>query len=103
MQITFEMNVEELDEQFIQIVKALPKDHRIKITVEPLSNELDLDETAFLESNPRTKRELLEAMNDVEAGKTIHVSLDALEELAQKLEKGEKVDMSKYRPKKSVA
>jgi hypothetical protein len=99
MQITFEMNTRELDERFIQIVKALPKDHRIKITVELLSNELESDETAFIESDPKLAESVKLSIEQIKKGDVVSLSPDAFDALAEKLERGETIDVKSYRKK----
>jgi hypothetical protein len=96
MQTTFELNAEELDEQFINGLKELFKDRRLKITV-----EAEPDETSYLTSNPETRTRLMAAIERVDNGEVLSFTDAEFDEVSKDLEAGKKIDVERFRLKKS--
>ncbi|MDR3553886.1 MAG: hypothetical protein P4L55_03945 [Syntrophobacteraceae bacterium] len=65
MHTTYRLNANELDEKFIQSLKALFKDKDIEIMVS------ELDELAYLLRTEANKERLLKAMANVEKGENL--------------------------------
>jgi len=65
MQTTYRLNANELDEKFIQSLKALFKDKDIEIMVS------EVDETAYLLRSQANKERLLKAIENVERGENL--------------------------------
>lgn len=67
MNAIFRLDEEELDESFLQGLKQTFAKKRLEIVVR------EEDETEYLLSSPANRRELLEALADLEAGKNVVV------------------------------
>lgn len=67
MQTTYQIEADELDEKFVESVKALFKHKKIEITVN------ELDESDYLLSSPANREHLLESVDDVEAERNLVV------------------------------
>lgn len=67
MQTTYQIEADELDEKFVDSVKALFKHKKIEITV------VELDETEYLLRNSANRENLLEAIDDIESGRNLVV------------------------------
>ena len=65
MNTTYRMNANELDEKFIQSLKALFKDKDIEIMVS------EVDGTAYLLRSEANKERLLKAIENVEKGENL--------------------------------
>jgi len=65
MQTTYRLNANELDEKFIQSLKALFKDKDLEIMVS------EVDETAYLLRSQANKERLLKAIENVERGENL--------------------------------
>ncbi|MBF0541593.1 MAG: hypothetical protein HQK91_09115 [Nitrospirae bacterium] len=59
MYSTYRINVNELNDKFIEALKIIFKDKEIEITVQ------DVDETAYLLKSENNKKRLLEAISNV--------------------------------------
>ena len=74
MQTSYRLNAKDLDEHFLESLKALFQDREIEILV------YDVDETAYLSQSETNRQHLLAAIRNVEQGKNlIEVSLEGLE------------------------
>lgn len=67
MQTTYQIEADELDEKFVDSVKALFKHKKIEITV------VELDETEYLLRSSANRENLLEAIDDIESGRNLIV------------------------------
>ncbi len=67
MQTTYQIEADELDEKFVESVKALFKHKKIEITVN------ELDETDYLLGSSANREHLLESVDDVEAERNLVV------------------------------
>jgi hypothetical protein len=67
MQTTYQIEADELDQSFVDSVKALFKHKKIEITV------AELDETEHLLRSTANRDHLLDAVEDVEAGRDLVV------------------------------
>jgi antitoxin YefM len=65
MNTTYRLNANELDEKFLQSLKALFKDKDIEIIVS------EVDETAYLLRSEANKERLLKAVESVEKGENL--------------------------------
>jgi len=65
MHTTYRLNANELDEKFIQSLKALFKDKDIEIMVS------EVDETGYLLRSEANKERLLRAIENVEKGENL--------------------------------
>jgi antitoxin YefM len=65
MHTTYRLNANELDEKFIESLKALFKDRDIEIIVN------EVDETAYLLRSEANKERLLKALENVEKGENL--------------------------------
>ena len=84
---TFEVKPNELDDSFLALLQSIMKGRSSKIIVEPLvsDEELEMDETEFLLSNPANKAMLLKAIKQVENGNLIEVSWDEHQKMYEDL------------------
>lgn len=74
MHTTYRLNTNELDEKFIQSLKALFKDKDIEIMVS------EVDETAYLLRSEANRERLLKAIENVHKGENlIEVKMDDLQ------------------------
>ena len=65
MHTTYRLNVNELDEKFIQSLKTLFKDKEIEILVS------EVDETAYLLRSEANSERLLRAIENIEKGENL--------------------------------
>lgn len=65
MYTTYRLNVNELDEKFIQSLKTLFKDKEIEILVS------EVDETAYLLRSKANRERLLRAIENIEKGENL--------------------------------
>lgn len=65
MHTTYRLNVNELDEKFIQSLKTLFKDKEIEILVS------EVDETAYLLRSKANRERLLRAIENIEKGENL--------------------------------
>ncbi len=65
MYTTYRLNVNELDEKFIQSLKTLFKDKEIEILVS------EVDETAYLLRSEANRERLLRAIENIEKGENL--------------------------------
>ncbi len=86
---TFEVKPNELDDDFLALLQSIMKGRSSKIIVKPLAfeneDELEMDETEFLLSNPTNKAMLLKAIKQVENGNVIEVSWDEHQKMYEDL------------------
>ncbi len=70
----YRLNVNELNEQFIEALQTLFKDREVEITVP------EVDETAYLLRSEPNRRRLLHAIKNIDNGKNlVEVPLDMLQ------------------------
>ena len=70
----YRLNVNELNEQFIEALQALFKDREVEITV------TEVDETDYLLRSEPNRRRLLQAIKNIDSGKDmVEVPLDMLQ------------------------
>lgn len=74
MYTLYRLNSDDLDEAFVQSLRALFKGKTIEIAVSEAEDGGD-DETAYLLREPANRRRLMEAIENVDAGKTQDVEL----------------------------
>lgn len=74
MVTTYQLSARELDESFLESLKALYKDRTITITVRD-EDDVNMDETEHLLSNKANREFLLEAVRYIENGGEL-VSVD---------------------------
>jgi antitoxin YefM len=67
MQTVYQVNADDLNEDFLEGLKTTFRHKEIEIVV------YERDETAYLLSSPENRRRLLEAIADVEQGRNIVV------------------------------
>jgi antitoxin YefM len=60
MQSVYRLNANELDDRFLESLKALWGDREIEIVIS------EADETAYLMCNPANRQRLFKAVNDIE-------------------------------------
>jgi antitoxin YefM len=78
MYTTYKLKANDLNDDFLQSVKALFHDKVVEISICD-SNEAEEDETAYLLKNPANKQHLLNAISNVENGSAlIEISLPDL-------------------------
>ena len=67
MHTTYQLHSSELDEKFLEAVKSLFADKNIKIVI------TELDDTAYLSASDANHQHLMQAIQDIEAGKNLQV------------------------------
>jgi antitoxin YefM len=78
MQSVYRLNANDLDDHFVESLKALWQDREIEITISEITAS-EVDETAYLMGNPANRERLLKAVADVEQRKSlIEVQLEEL-------------------------
>lgn len=75
MHTTYQLHSSELDEKFVEAIKHLFADKYIKIDI------TELDNTAYLSSSEANHQHLMQAIQDIEAGRNLR-AVD-IEEFAQ--------------------
>ena len=74
MVTVYRLNVNELNEQFIEALQALFKDREVEITV------TEVDETEYLLRSEPNREQLLQAIKNIDNGKDlVEVPLDKLQ------------------------
>ena len=68
MNATFNLNANELDENFLESIKKLFKNKKISINIEIAEIE---DETTYLLSNEKNAKRVLNAINNIEQKKNL--------------------------------
>lgn len=81
MQVTYELNPNEVTPLLLESLRALFPNRRVRIVVEEVDSA---DETTYLLKSPANREALRAALDEVATGKTLRVA--SLEELAQTLE-----------------
>lgn len=74
MTATFELSVDEWNEEFFLQVKTLFKSGEIRGSVEPE----EMDTTEYLLSNPANREHLMRAIENVRRGNVVEVDVDEL-------------------------
>lgn len=74
MTATFELSVDEWNEEFFLQVKTLFKSGKIRGSVEPE----EMDTTEYLLSNPANREHLMRAIENVRRGNVVEVDVDEL-------------------------
>ncbi len=77
MYALYQVNTDELNNQFLASIKAQFPHQTIEIAISEIS-QIQQDETAYLLGNPTNKEHLLKAITQVENQQWIDVDLDAL-------------------------
>lgn len=73
MQTTYRLNANELNDQFLDALKALFKDKEIEIVVS------EVDETTYLLQSETNRKRLMESLENIESGKNlVEISPDML-------------------------
>lgn len=78
MHTLYRLNADELDEPFLESLRALFKGKDIEISICEAPDE-GRDETAYLLGTPANRRRLLEAIDNVARGRTIPCEVDRLQ------------------------
>lgn len=73
MTTTFQLEANELNDEFFNRLKAMFKDRKLAITV-----KTKMDETEYLLSTEANRKNLMESIAQADAGKTIRVDLDKM-------------------------
>lgn len=71
MQAVFHIYPEELDSQFLTLLKELSKNKKLTITVPENLDDDEHDETAYLMSSPANRDRLMRAIASVNSGKNL--------------------------------
>ena len=78
MYANYRMNVNELDERFLETLRTMFHDREIEISVSEAVDNGE-DETAYLLRSPANREHLLKALDDVNRGRNlVAVDLDKL-------------------------
>jgi len=75
MYTTYRLNTDELDDDFLDSLKALFKGKTIEIAVCEAENEAQ-DETAYLLRSPANRKRLMEAIENVRQGHIVPCDFD---------------------------
>ncbi len=75
MTTTFRLNEKELSEEIVKAIRSAFKNKEIEITVSDI-----IDETEYLFSSEANKKHLQKAMDDIESGRGITLTLNELQE-----------------------
>ncbi|GIK59113.1 MAG: hypothetical protein HND39_04675 [Ignavibacteriota bacterium] len=75
MNTIFQINSDDLDNRFIESIKALFKNKKLIISVTE-----DIDETAYLLQSEKNAKRLFEALEDIKRNKNL-VSIKSIEDL----------------------
>jgi hypothetical protein len=67
MEVTYRLKPNEINEDFLKMLKETFWDKKIAVTVEEIE-----DETEYLLSNEVNRKRLLDAAEDVKNGRTVH-------------------------------
>lgn len=70
MYANYRMNVNELDDRFLETLRTMFRDREIEISVSE-AVESEEDETAYLLRSPANREHLLEALDDVAHGRNL--------------------------------
>lgn len=75
MTTTFRLNEKELSEEIVKAIRSAFKNKEIEITVSDI-----IDETEYLFSSEANKKHLQKAMDDIDSGRGITLTLNELQE-----------------------
>ncbi len=75
MTTTFRLNEKELSEEIVKAIRSAFKNKEIEITVSDI-----IDETEYLFSSEANKKHLQKAMDDIDSGRVITLTLNELQE-----------------------
>lgn len=80
MQTTYRLDASELNEKFVESIRALFAGKRIAVSVSDEVAETEMDETEYLMKEPANREHLLRSIRDLDEGKGVRMSMDELEQ-----------------------